>query len=493
MPNSKLVVRTLSGLLLGVGIACSSTMDAPGEPERACFVGTPGCVPASNGGMAGRASPGSPATSNGATSGGVVPGGVGNAAAVADVPCDVANVVSNNCIQCHSAQPKFGASMPLATMADFHAPARSDSRRKVYELIPERINAQDVSRRMPPASSPELAIDDLRALNAWTAAGAGPSGPLCAIRDGATTPTVADPSGGGLTAGGTSTAPIEYNDPEMKCYRFMAHEPGDKQQPHAVTTTPDMYKGFTFAAPWTGAVYARSFKAIIDNDELIHHWLFFKNSAPGNDGEVTDSSGAHPDGSLVHGWAPGGSDLYLDPDVGTELPANVSYTLETHYNNTTGVVAPDASGIEVCVTPKVPKNVASISWLGTDVILGTSAEGQCEPLATEPIQIIGGTPHMHVKGRHMKVVINRADGTKDVFLDKPFDFNYQLSYPMQTTIMPGDTLTTTCTYSEPATYGKSTTEEMCYLFTLYYPTLALTNLNPVGIALHGPDTCLPLL
>jgi hypothetical protein len=64
---------------------------------------------------------------------------------------------------------------------------------------------------------------------------------------------------------------------------------------------------------------------------------------------------------------------------------------------------------------------------------------------------------------------------------------------MQTTIMPGDTLTTTCTYSEPAMYGKSTTQEMCYLFTMYYPTLALTNINPLGFALHGPDTCLPFL
>jgi hypothetical protein len=498
MRNSK-VVCTLSGLLMGLGIGCGSSVEEPAAPERACFVGTPGCVPTSNGSMVGRPADGSaPAGRSGASSSGSmvadsVANGGGNGGAAADVPCAVAQVLSDKCIQCHSAQPRFGASMPLTTMADLHAPAKSDPKRKVYELIPERINAQDVSRRMPPASSPELAIDDLRALNAWTSGGAVADGPLCAIRDGSTTPTVADPGGGGTTADGTSTSPIEYNDPEMKCYRFMAHEAGDKQQPHAVATTPDMYKGFTFAAPWTGTVYARSFKAIIDNDQLIHHWLFFKNSTAGNDGEVIDSSGAHPDGNLVHGWAPGGSDLYLDADVGEALPADVSYTLETHYNNTTGAVAPDASGIEVCVTPKVPKNIASISWLGTDVILGTTAEGECAPLSTEPIQIIGGTPHMHVKGQHMKVTINRADGTKDVFLDKPFDFNYQLSYPMQTTIMPGDTLTTTCTYSEPATYGKSTTEEMCYLFTLYYPTLALTNLNPVGIALHGPDTCLPIL
>jgi hypothetical protein len=60
-------------------------------------------------------------------------------------------------------------------------------------------------------------------------------------------------------------------------------------------------------------------------------------------------------------------------DVDTEMPADVAYTLETHHNNTTGVTAADASGLEICVTPMVPTHVASLSWLGTDAISGTTA------------------------------------------------------------------------------------------------------------------------
>lgn len=286
------------------------------------------------------------------------------------------------------------------------------------------------------------------------------------------------------------STPIDYNDPEMKCYRFQAHAAGDKMQPFGVGTTPDMYKGFTFMPPWKGMMYARSFKAIIDNPDVIHHWLFFRNAGPGEDGAVSDQIGAHPDGNLVIGWAPGGQDLYLDPDVGQEMPGEVSYMLEAHYNNTGSSMAPDASGVEVCVTPKVPKNVASISWLGTDLILGANAEGTCKPNSKEPITIIGGTPHMHLKGRHMKVVINRADGTKDTLTDQPFDFEYQISYNFKKLLNPGDTITTTCTYSEPSSYGRGTNDEMCYLFTLYYPKLSLTNGDPLASQLHGPDTCL---
>jgi hypothetical protein len=479
------------------GVGCTAEVEpAPSKAHGACFIGDPNCLP----------KPGGPRGAGGAPATNTAPGAItdrdngapmapttaapGTAAPglASDVPCDVSQVVSDRCTQCHAQQPKFGAMMPLTKLSDFHAPSKSDPKRLVYQLIPERINAQDATRRMPPASSQALSTTELSVLNDWVSAGAkaNPSSTACAPIPG----TGGGPTAAGPNTTGSATPPIDYNDPEMKCYRFLAHS-GDKNSPHAVATTPDMYKGFTFMPPWKGMMYARSFKAIIDNESVIHHWLFFKNSGPGTDGEISDELGAHPDGQLVHGWAPGGDDLYLEPDVGQEMPGDVSYLLETHYNNTGSSAQPDASGVEVCVTPKPPAKVASLSWLGTDLIAGTTAEGTCVPQAKEPITIIGGTPHMHLKGRHMKVVINRKGGGQEILTDEAFDFDYQVSKRFKTVLMPGDTITTKCTYSEPATYGRGTSDEMCYLFTLYYPKLALTNGDPLGEALHGPDTCLP--
>jgi hypothetical protein len=97
---------------------------------------------------------------------------------------------------------------------------------------------------------------------------------------------------------------------------------------------------------------------------------------------------------------------------------------------------------------------------------------------------------MHLKGRHMTEIIKRKDGTTETLHDAPFDFNNQHSYDTTTVIMPGDSLTTTCTYSEPAQFGETTNDEMCYFFTLYYPKLSLTNGNIVSSLIHGPNTCL---
>lgn len=479
--NTTLVQAGLlvSGLLYGMGCG-----DSPaGSVRESCHVGEPGCLDAPRPpGAANTAGVGSAAIGNTATT---ASGATVGATMASDLPCDVATVVGNNCISCHADQPKFGANMPLTKLQDFHAPAKSDPTRKVFQVIPERLSPADATKKMPPASSAPLSAPDLRALSDWAKAGAKPgaTGGKCA------TPASGVPAPGATAMPGVT--PIEYNDPEMKCYRFTAHAPGDKNTPFSVDTTPDTYTGFTFMPPWQGMMYARSFKTIIDNDEVIHHWLFFRNAGPGTDGEVAEQIGAHPDGSLVQGWAPGGEDQYLEPDVGIEMPGGVSYMLEAHYNNTGKSAALDASGVEVCVTPKVPKKVASISWLGTDLIVGPTAEGTCAPTSKEPITLIGGTPHMHLKGRHMKVVINRADGSKETLSDRPFDFQYQVSYRFNQTLMPGDTVTTSCTYSEPTTYGRGTNDEMCYLFTLYYPKLALTNGDLLGTSLHGPDTCLP--
>jgi len=423
------------------------------------------------------------------------PGQVGTA--TEKVPCNVASVVSTNCSGCHGS--KLVAPMPLLTLADFHAMAKSNTAKQVYEIIPDRINNTMLAKRMPPASQNAIAAPDLQAFNTWLSAGAKGAADGCDITTMAAVPGNVGAAGTGGeipttgemgASGGAHQTKIEYNDPEMTCYEFTAHAQGDFKAPYMVTTTPDQYTNFMFMPPWQGTQYVRSFEAIAGNPDAIHHWLLYKDAAAGTDGDISPSSGAHPDGELQDGWAPGGSDLFLDPDVGILAPSDVAYTLETHHNNITGSTAPDASGVRVCVTPKVPKFEASLSWLGTDNINGTEATGTCAPTSTEPIHILGATPHMHTKGIHMKVVIDRAGGMQEVFHDHDFDFGDQHSFGDQTIIMPGDTLTTTCSYNAPASFGERTSDEMCYFFTLYYPKLSLTNGNIISNVIHGPNTCL---
>jgi hypothetical protein len=168
----------------------------------------------------------------------------------------------------------------------------------------------------------------------------------------------------------------------------------------------------------------------------------------------------------------------------------VGYTLEFHYNSS-DASAVDASGLEICVTPNAPTQRAAISWLGTDAIGGTTASGTCTPLGGQRIRILGGTPHMHVAGRHMKVEILRSGGMVEVIHDLPFDFEYQRAYEFtdrELWLEPGESIRTTCTYSRPSSFGEGTNDEMCYFFTLHYPALALTSPG-LGAVIHGPNTC----
>ncbi|HVZ32273.1 MAG TPA: hypothetical protein VG963_07605, partial [Polyangiaceae bacterium] len=224
-----------------------------------------------------------------------------------------------------------------------------------------------------------------------------------------------------------------------------------------------------------------------DNASVIHHWLLFNNGSPELDGTAEPGLGTHgADEELLYGWAPGASPLFLDPDVGQKLEGGTGFTLEAHYNNP-GFDGPDASGAKICVTKKVPTHEAGLSWVGTDAILGTSATGNCTPQPTE-IHLIAAQPHMHLLGKHMTVVVNRANGQQETIHDADFSFENQRYYVLNTVLKPGDTMTTTCDYSGFATFGRGTMEEMCYFFTLHWPAGALT--GGVGGILHGGYSCL---
>jgi hypothetical protein len=249
---------------------------------------------------------------------------------------------------------------------------------------------------------------------------------------------------------GISTTPIEYTDPNIECFRWLTHAQGNGDEPYSVSTEPDLYVSFDFVPAWGKEKrYVCSMTAVIDEERVVHHWLLYRTDSMGMVGEVATTNGIHPDGTLMHGWAPGGDDLFFREDLGLEMPGDVSYLLEFHYNNASGGPLPDRSGVEVCVTAQEPEHILGNSWLGTDRIAGTSATGTCDPTTREPIQIIALQPHMHKSGAHFKAVLNRAGGASESLLDGAFSFDDQRYYSKEVMLMDGDSITSTCTYSEP--------------------------------------------
>lgn len=381
--------------------------------------------------------------------------------------------------------------MPLMTLADFQAPAKSNPQMTVAQILPTRVNAMEQARLMPPVNSTTALMPADRAtLSDWATAGAkGVTTNACAITEPSKAgegETGMNPVGGMGTPGTASLEPIDYQDPDMKCYKFLTHAQGDKDKPYSHGPGEE-YVNFSFKAPWTGTVYTRAHKLSMGDAPILHHWLLYVDQSPGVDGGISgNSTGIHPSSNLLHAWAPGASPLYFAPDVGMKLTDKVGLTLEAHINNATGATGQDHNGAEICVTTKVPAHVVDMTWTGSESIVGTSAQGSCTPRSDEPIHIIAAQPHMHKKGTHMKVVVNRMGGMKEVIHDEDFSFDNQRYYVMDTVLMPGDTFTVSCSYSAPATFGQSTNNEMCYWFPIAWPSGSMAS----GAGIHGPTTCL---
>src|SRR4029079_964801 len=76
------------------------------------------------------------------------------------------------------APPKFGAPMPLNTLADLLADARLSPGKKVYEAVGARIH--DTAAPMPQPPNAPLSAADLATLDKWIAAGAPAGNGACA-------------------------------------------------------------------------------------------------------------------------------------------------------------------------------------------------------------------------------------------------------------------------------------------------------------------------
>jgi hypothetical protein len=390
-------------------------------------------------------------------------GGSGAAPAIpgSDLPCDVQRIVEQSCVTCHGARPAFGAPMSLVHAADFTKDAEGLT---VGQRVIERIH--DEQKPMPPPPNPRLSAADRAVLEAWIGAGS-PAG-QCDSGQGSG-------GAGGTDGAGGSAGSAPTHPPDVTCYRVTARASSAGEK-YSVPTTPDLYQCFEYAAPWGNkTVQVVSARPIIDNPQVLHHWILYNTADAVNDGTNGSCTGAHPNAAFITGWAPGGDGLDLPDDVGLRTEGG-GFSLEIHYNNSEGAPQPDASGVEVCVTEKLRPKEAAVHWLGTQALNKITAVGTCQPLSFEPVTIISSSPHMHLQGRHMKTVINRANGGTETLIDVPFDFNTQVSYPTPAIINPGDTLTTTCTFAKPTPFGQGTNEEMCYNFVVAYPAGGLAQL-----------------
>ncbi len=368
--------------------------------------------------------------------------------------------------------------MPLVTMADLHKPSKTHPSLTVAQASIQRMN--DAAAPMPPgnnitATERQLLLDFLSEGKAPPAA----EGQRCVISQSRSEEYLRM----GVTAG-----------PGEKCYDFVNHGGQTAQDTSKYgVEAGEHYEEFLFEVPWGPGMVATKFASKLDNIKVAHHWLFYSTNLTSGAGTHSTTIGTvlGSGATLLAGWAVGGDHVIFPDDVGLELPASGILNAQWHYYNQGTASEPDSSAVQVCVVPvSARKHTAGITWLGTEdlnSILGIAPRtksdfsGTCVNDSDGPITIWGFTPHMHKLGRHMKSTVQRKSGMVETVFDRPFDFNAQITYPVNPLIVlqPGESITSTCTFDNqtdfPVAYGPSSEQEMCYNFTVSYPLGALNN------------------
>jgi hypothetical protein len=302
------------------------------------------------------------------------------------------------------------------------------------------------------------------------------------------TPGAAGQSGGETTASGVGPQFL----PCTPSHIITAHGPGSTTTKYPVPDpTNDSYVCFNFKSPFAAGEQATAFAPIIDDSRVIHHWILYGSATSVGDGAIQANCVA-PSASAVHvtGWAPGGQNAVLDPDVGLKLDYPY-FQLQIHYNNQRYADGADASGVAICSTTTPRTNEAGIVTLGpgffsipakaNDYPVTASCTGGLATDGKTPITIIGTSPHMHLLGTgftttHMRGGTNMGDLSNIPLGSWSFDDQRHYAIQPRRQILSSDTLKTTCFYDNPTTspvsFGTRTTDEMCFDFITVYPYAA---------------------
>lgn len=401
--------------------------------------------------------------------GGQSTGGAGGQAPASDLPCDVADFFAARCGECHSSPTKFGAPMPLVTVADLAAPAISDSSVTVLAKVLERIQTDVQDDVMPPPPREQATAAEIATLEAWQAAGLPPraAGESCGGGGG----------GGGAGGGGLDCVPDVQVGPT-----------GSFTMPQDAA---DEYVCYGFDLPAESVKrYITAIAPRIDNETITHHMLLYVSPDPVGSAPVSCSSAPDLGWKLYYGWAPGTGPHVLPADVGFPLDADepVHFVVQMHYNNFQHLAGEeDASGIDLCTTTEALQHDADVLAVGgTNFELPANATSTltCDlPIVSQlsfitPLNVFQSWPHMHQLGRKLKTTIEHDDGSETLVVDsQAYSFENQIAYPVTAQINTGDNVRTLCMFENDTGmdvgFGENTGDEMCFNFLAYYPKINL--------------------
>ena len=207
---------------------------------------------------------------------------------------------------------------------------------------------------------------------------------------------------------------------------------------------------------------------------------------------------------VVASWAIGGGRVVFPNGTSRVFGGSGSNAiryvlLERHFNNNVATVAAlrDSSGFRLFTTTAAPTNgevgiflagipASNLLTIGANGMYSHVAKcpGACTTrlFGTQEMRMFAYFPHQHTTGRasfvrHVRNGVELPPLTSTPFYDFDFQvFNWMNNFTR--IVKPGDDLVVECVYdtrgrTNPTTMGEATTDEMCFMYFLYYPKMDL--------------------
>ena len=280
----------------------------------------------------------------------------------------------------------------------------------------------------------------------------------------------------------------ESQQAALTCYRIDVT--GDVRGPGVKYTAghgSSHLVAFRFQAPWRGKQFVSSFRPLVDNAALLHRGALYVQPNGLPDTVVPHASGVHSGAELLFAWTHDTDVLELAADEGIAVPGGAVLELEHQYGLLAEGSSQDASGVEVCVSPVVPRRQVAMAKLGAlDRFEGDQVTEHCVPTYPADIEIQPLLGFTRGRGRSVTLVRHRADGSSDtVFEAAPNEVTRGASL----TLKPDEWLSVTCSYDGRVKSGKEPYLEACELLALHAPPGALYSDN-VAPLIQGVNTCM---
>jgi hypothetical protein len=138
-------------------------------------------------------------------------------------------------------------------------------------------------------------------------------------------------------------------------------------------------------------------------------------------------------GSLISSYLPGrGPDVYPD-GTARLVKAGSKMNFQIHYSRATGKTEYDETSVGLIFAKEPPKTVARRIDLSNHMFLIPANEPNQEVTECHTFQkdmyVTSLTPHMHLRGKSMRIDVTYPDGRHATLLDVPaYNFNWQITY-----------------------------------------------------------------